>query len=87
MHVRRIEDPHAKKVAEVLEAMLVRAKAGRVPSLLVIMEEGGSSKPRYCVVGRFRADPARALGHVTVMREKLTELAFDQAPEIEEDEG
>jgi hypothetical protein len=73
-------------VVAVLEEMLVKARAGKAPGLLFVMEESGRKEPRYCVVGRFRADPARALGHVVVMKQKLTDFAADQAPEIERDD-
>jgi hypothetical protein len=83
MHIAKFDNPHAEKVAAVLEEMLKRTRAGKMPSLLFIAEEVGR-EPRYGLVGRFRSDPAKALGHVTVMKEKLTDFAADHAPDIEE---
>lgn len=81
--VRRIEDRNVAKVAAVLEEMLEMTRAGRMPSLLFIAEDSGRGEPRYGVVGRFRADPVKALGHLVVMKEKLTDFAADQAPDLD----
>jgi hypothetical protein len=85
MNVRGIEDPHAQRVAAVLEEMLLRTRAGRMPSLLFIAEEIGQASPRYGIVGRFRADPARAIGHLAIMKEKVTDFASSQLPDLDPD--
>lgn len=82
MQVRTINAQHEEKVAAALEAMLKKVRAGRMPSLLFIAEEVGRSKPVYGMVGRFRADPARALGHLAIMKVKVTEYAADESPSI-----
>jgi hypothetical protein len=65
--------------------MLRRTRAGRLPSLLFIVEELGQSTPRYGIVGRFRADPARAIGHLAIMKEKVKDFACSQYPDIDPD--
>lgn len=57
---------------------------GRLPALLFIGEEVGNPQPLYGIVGRFRADPARAIGLLAVMKRKVTDYAADLAPDIEE---
>lgn len=79
MHVRRIEDPHVKKVAAVIEELLRRT--GKMPGLMFIAEDDGQF--RYGIVGRFRSDPAKAIGHLAIMQEKVTSFAADQAPDID----
>lgn len=81
--VRRIENPHAKKVVAVLEGMLERARAGFIPGLLFVAEDTGRPDSRYGIVGRFRSDPAKALGHALVLKEKLTDFAAEEAPDFE----
>lgn len=81
--VVRIGDSNAAKVAAVLEEMLKMNKAGRMPALLFIAEDSGRRQPRYGVVGRFRGDLVKALGHVVVMKEKLANLAADEAPDLD----
>lgn len=84
-HVRRIEDRNVAKVAAVLEEMLAMTRRGLMPSLLFITEDAGRGAPRYGVVGRFRADPVKALGHLAVMKEKLADFAASHAPDIEDE--
>lgn len=81
MHVRQIGDPHGKKVAAVLEAMLEKTRAGKMPSLIFITEEAGR-QPRYGMVGRIRSDPAKVIGHLAVMKRKMIDLAADEAPDL-----
>jgi hypothetical protein len=63
--------------------MLARTKEGRLPSLLFVAEEIGRA-PVYGLVGRFRADPARAIGHLAIMKAKVIDFAADEAPDIED---
>ena len=84
MNVRRIEDPHIRKVAAVLESMLEKTRAGRMPSLIFITEEAGR-EPRYGIVGRFRADPAKAIGHLAIMKAKMTDFAALRAADLDDD--
>lgn len=86
MAVVRISDPHGKRVAAALEVMLRKNREGRLPSLLFIAEEVGKTQPVYGIVGRFRADPARAIGHLAIMKAKVTDFAADSAPEIRDPE-
>jgi hypothetical protein len=83
MDVRRISDPHTRRVGAVLEDLLRRNRAGQLPSLLFIAEETGKAQPLYGIVGRFKADPARAIGHLAIMKVKVTEYAADELPDIE----
>ena len=71
------------KVEAVLEDMLARTKEGRLPALLFIAEEIGR-QPVYGIVGRFRADPARAIGHLAIMKAKVIDFAADEAPDLED---
>lgn len=82
MHVSRILDPHAKKVAAVLEDMLARTRAGRIPSLLFIAEELGQY--RYGMVGRFRSDPAKAIGHLAMLNERVIDFASTITPGLDD---
>jgi hypothetical protein len=63
--------------------MVRKHRAGRLPSLIVIGEEVGNPQPIYAIVGRFRADPARAIGHLAIMQAKVTDFASSQSPDIE----
>lgn len=81
-HVRKFVDPHTKKVAAALEIMIQKNKAGRLPSLLFIAEEVGNPMPLYGIVGRFRSDPTRAIGHLAIMKQKVTLFAAEGSPDI-----
>lgn len=85
MSVREFKDPHADKVAAVLEELLERTRAGRMPGFLFIADEIGRRTPRYGMVGRFRVDPAKAIGHLTIMREKVADFAASQAADLDDD--
>lgn len=80
--VRKINDRHTRAVAEVLEVMMRKTASGRIPALLIIAEEVGNPRPLFGMVGRFRADPTRAIGHLAVMKSKITELAANEAPDV-----
>lgn len=84
MQLRRITDPHAGRVAAVLRKWLEKAEAGQVPSVMVIAEEVGTAQPIYNIEGRFRSDPARAIGPLAVMKAKVTDFAADLAPDFSE---
>lgn len=73
--VRPLVDPHVKQVTAVIEELFERA--GRIPGLILIVEEIGRNEPRYCLVGRFRSDPAKAIGHLAIMQQKVTDFAAD----------
>lgn len=75
MGVRRLNEKYAVAVAEICQALLTKAKAGRHVSLFFIAEEEGSGTPIYGVVGRFRKDPYRILGELVVVKDRLTEMA------------
>lgn len=83
MEVVRINDPHHERVGEALEIMMKKHKAGRLPSLVFIAEEIGNPQPIYGIVGRFRSDPARAIGHLAIMHDKVTDFAADTTPDLE----
>lgn len=82
-NVRQLPDPHREKVEAALLMMLKRTREGRIPSFLFIAEQVGSSQPLYGIVGRFRDDPARAIGYLAIMKEKVTAYAADLAPDLE----
>jgi hypothetical protein len=82
--VRKIGDAHAKRVGEVLEMMLRKNRAGRIPGFILIAEELGNPQPFYSLVGRFRTDPLRAIGHLAVMKRKVSALATELAPDLED---
>lgn len=73
--VRKIADAHTRKVAEALEILVKMNNEGRLPSLLFICEEVGSATPLYGMVGRFRSDPVRAIGHLAVVKRRVLGLA------------
>lgn len=84
--VRRFADPHVKRVGEALEVLMKKQQAGRLPAFLFITEEIGNPQPLYGIVGRFRTDPARAIGHLAIMQEKVTDFAADLAPDLQDPE-
>lgn len=77
MQVRRINEPHARKVAAVLEVLLRKANAGRLSSFLFIGEEDGKGWLDG-IVGRSRGDPHKIIGHLEVMKAKLTAYAASE---------
>lgn len=85
MTVSRIGDAHHAKVGAALEVMVKKHRAGRLTALLFIGEEIGSTEPLYGLVGRFRSDPVRAIGHLAVMKEKVTDFAADLSPDLPAD--
>lgn len=84
MEIRSINDPHTRRVVAVAEDILMRAKAGRLPSLIVIAEELGKQHPHYVIVGRFRSQPVPAIGHLVVMKEKVADFAATQTPDLDD---
>jgi hypothetical protein len=82
--VRKFCDPNDKRVGVALEILMAKHKAGKLPALLFIGEELGTARPLYGMVGRFRADPTRAIGHLAVVKRKVIEMASDGAPEVED---
>lgn len=81
--VRRIGDAQGKRVEAALELMLKKCRAGTLPSLIIVGEETGAMQPLMAVVGRYRSDPARAVGHVAIMKKKLIAWAADLAPDLD----
>jgi hypothetical protein len=79
MVVKNINDPHAQRVVAVLEVLLKKARAGQLPSFGFFGEETGRRQPIDGVVGRFRQDPHRIIGHLEVMKAKLTDAAVERA--------
>ena len=75
----------SEKIGLALEVLLRKHGAGRLHSLMFIAEEIGNPKPMYAIAGRFRDDPTKAIGHLAIMKEKVTEYAADLAPDIKED--
>jgi hypothetical protein len=82
--VRKFSDPHNTRVGVALEILMEKHKAGKLPALLFIGEELGSARPLYGMVGRFRTDPTRAIGHLAVVKRKVTEIAAEHGPEVED---
>jgi len=64
---------HAGKIVEVLRELLDMALDGQLVSLAVLAECGAEREPLPIVVGRYRADPARLLGELSVMQSRLTQ--------------
>lgn len=63
---------------------MAKHRAGRLPSLMFIAEETGNPQAIYGIVGRFRSDPAKAIGHLAIMEKKVTDYAADCAPDIDD---
>lgn len=82
--VRKFRDPNGERVGVALEILMAKHKAGKLPALLFIGEELGTARPLYGMVGRFRADPTRAIGHLAVVKRKVTEIAADHAPDVDD---
>lgn len=85
--VRKIGDAHSRRVGEVLDMLAKKNREGRLPGFIVIAEELGNPQPFYGVVGRLRADPLRAIGHLAVMKRKVAKFAADIAPDLDEAEN
>jgi hypothetical protein len=48
-------------------------------SILFIVETPGRRQPVVGVAGRLRADPHRAIGQISVMKQQLVKLASEQS--------
>lgn len=75
MAVHRIEDPHIKKIEEVLGDLFDVARSEGASSLLFVMETPRRRTPVVGAVGRLRADPRRAIGELALLKQRLVKLA------------
>lgn len=77
-----IAAPHAAKVAEALDALRAEGRQGKYISLMFVLERPDGSTT--CgVVGRYRHDPARCLGELSVVKTRLAHFAARQREERE----
>lgn len=69
--------PHAERVAEALDALHAEGHEGKYISFMFVMERPDGSTT--CgVTGRYRNDPLRALGELSVMKTRLAHFAAKQ---------
>ena len=78
-----ISAPHARRVAEALDALRAEGpKEGYISFMFVMERPDGSTT---CgVTGRYRNDPMRALGELSVMKTRLAHFAARQKEEREQ---
>lgn len=74
MAVRRINGPHEKKVVAVIEELLDFARTHGVIAFQFVAEVPGRRTPLEGVVGRYRADPARLIGELAVVKSNLVQM-------------
>lgn len=73
---------HAERVAEMLGALFAEGKEGEYISFAFVAERLNGTTS--CgVVGRYRHEPIRCLGELTVMKTRLAHLAAKQKEEVE----
>lgn len=69
---------HAPRVAEVLEQLLEQARIGQLVSIAFVVE-AETNKDAHCgIEGRWRADPARLLGELELMKDRIARYANKQ---------
>lgn len=73
--VQNITATHTVKIVAVLEDLLARAKHGQLTSLAFVAEELEQGDSILGVVGRYREEPTKLLGELSVMKMKLTKFA------------
>jgi hypothetical protein len=73
--LQKISAAHQEKVVAVLEDLLKRANEGELTSFAYIAEEMERGDPLMGVVGRYREEPTRLLGELSVMKMKLSKYA------------
>jgi hypothetical protein len=76
--VTKITSAHQTKIVAVLEDLLERAAAGELTSLAYIAEELELRESLMGVVGRYRDEPVRLLGEMSVMKAKLAQYAHQR---------
>lgn len=80
MTLHRIGGHHEKVVLAVIEDLLDYAKEHGMTSFQFIAEIPGQREPLDGVVGRFRADPHRLIGQLTIVQSKLVRLVATRVP-------
>jgi hypothetical protein len=81
MGVTKLAEVRAQKVVDVLEALLDRAHAGELISLAFLAEQTDGD-PISGLVGRYRAEPERALGELSVMKTRLAGYVASQRDDL-----
>lgn len=77
--VRKISAAHTNKIVAVLRDLLGRAEADEIVSLAFLAEEAERTEPLLGVVGRYREQPTRLIGELSVMKAKLTKFAHKRS--------
>lgn len=80
MKVKQLAAPHSEKVVGVLKELLERAESGELVSLAYIAEPI-KGRPECGIVGRYRREPARCLGEINVMAERLARYIASTNPD------
>lgn len=73
--VRKITAAHTNKIVAVLKDLLERAEADEMTSLAFVAEVTTNDDPLLGVVGRYREQPTRLIGELSVMKAKMTRFA------------
>jgi hypothetical protein len=80
MAVHKISEPHHERVRAALEDLLALAQDEGLSSFMYIVEDRSRNIRIDGVVGRFRSDPLRLLGLVTLAKAKIAQVAARMAP-------
>lgn len=62
---------HPENVRRAVLRLLERADKGRLVSLMYVAEDLDEDEPVAALSGRYKADPAKALGELAVMKVRL----------------
>lgn len=80
MTLHRIGEHHEEAVVAVIEDLLDFAKEHGMTGFQFVAEVSGQREPLDGVVGRFRSDPHRLIGELTVVKSKLVRLVARRVP-------
>lgn len=73
--VQKIAAVHTNKIVAVLKDLLQRAEADELTSFAFLAEVADRPEPLLGVVGRYREQPTRLIGELSVMKVKMTKFA------------
>lgn len=78
MPLHKLEDVHRRAVAEVVDDIANFVRTEGASSLIFLIESPRRRRSLTGVVGRFRADPRRAIGELAVLKSELVQFASNE---------
>lgn len=78
-----VNQPHSESVRKAVERLLERLDSGRLVALMFVVEDLDEDEPVAGMAGRYRADPAKALGELAVMQTRLSRHIANQRSELD----